>query len=208
MLAEDPSVRRLPEGWVREADIREAGERGAALVAAYHEAHPSSVGMPIETLRRAVHRSVPVAEAVVADLAGAGTIQVEAGVVRRPGYAARIMGGDPAVERVLGVVRAAGLAAPRVPELQRQLEGADVAGALRLGARDGQVEAVSPGWYVAREALEEFGGALAEVGRSGEITVGGMRERTGLSRKYLIPLLEWADRRGLTRRVGEARRLT
>jgi selenocysteine-specific elongation factor len=49
---------------------------------------------------------------------------------------------------------------------------------------------------------------LAEVGRRGEITVGGMKERTGLSRKYLIPLLEWADRRGLTRRVGEARRLT
>ena len=32
-----------------------------------------------------------------------------------------------------------------------------------------------------------------------------VRERTGLSRKFLIPLLEYADRAGVTRRVGDAR---
>jgi selenocysteine-specific elongation factor len=129
-------------------------------------------------------------------------------VVRRPEFSAQFPGGRPGVERVLEVVRAAGLAAPSIRELERRLAGTDVASALRLGARDGEVEAVSRDWYVARGALEGFGGMLAEVGRRGEITVGGMKERTGLSRKYLIPLLEWADRRGLTRRVGEARRLT
>src|SRR5205814_1934977 len=29
--------------------------------------------------------------------------------------------------------------------------------------------------------------------------------RETLTRKYLIPLLEWADRRGITRRAGDAR---
>ncbi len=207
-LGADPSVRRLASGWVREADMQEAGKRGEAIVAAFHETHPSSPGVPIESLRRAVHRSAPVAEVVVAELAQAGAILIEAGVVRQPGFTPRIAGGDSAVDRVLEIVRAAGLSAPSIPELERQLEGTDVAGALRLGARAGQVEAVRRDWYVARGALEGFGGILAEAGRSGEITVGGMRDRTGLSRKYLIPLLEWADRRGLTRRVGEARRLT
>jgi hypothetical protein len=32
-----------------------------------------------------------------------------------------------------------------------------------------------------------------------------LRDRFGLTRKYLIPLLEWADRRGVTRRAGDAR---
>jgi selenocysteine-specific elongation factor len=50
--------------------------------------------------------------------------------------------------------------------------------------------------------------ALEAEGRAGAITVTGIRDRTGLSRKYLIPLLEWADRRGITRRDGDARRLT
>jgi selenocysteine-specific elongation factor len=70
------------------------------------------------------------------------------------------------------------------------------------------VEAVGGDWYVARPALEEFLGVLKELGAGGEITVPKLRDRTGLSRKYLIPLLEWADRRGVTRRQGEARRLT
>ena len=33
------------------------------------------------------------------------------------------------------------------------------------------------------------------------------RQRLGISRKYLIPLLEWADGKGLTVRVGDVRRL-
>jgi selenocysteine-specific elongation SelB-like protein len=32
-----------------------------------------------------------------------------------------------------------------------------------------------------------------------------LRDRFGLTRKYLIPLLEWADRRGITERRGDAR---
>jgi hypothetical protein len=34
-----------------------------------------------------------------------------------------------------------------------------------------------------------------------------VRDRLGISRKYLIPLLEWADGRGITVRVGDVRHL-
>jgi hypothetical protein len=34
-----------------------------------------------------------------------------------------------------------------------------------------------------------------------------VRDRLGISRKYLIPLLEWADGRGITVRESEGRRL-
>jgi len=34
-----------------------------------------------------------------------------------------------------------------------------------------------------------------------------VRDRLGVTRKYLIPLLEWADGRGITVREGEGRRL-
>ena len=77
-----------------------------------------------------------------------------------------------------------------------------------MAAGAGQVEAVTPDWFLGRETLDGFRAALEEEGRAGEITVTGVRDRTGLSRKYLIPLLEWADRRGITRREGDARRLT
>jgi selenocysteine-specific elongation factor len=37
------------------------------------------------------------------------------------------------------------------------------------------------------------------------MSVGDFRDLLGLSRKYLIPLLEHLDRRRRTRRVGDAR---
>ncbi|HXI19955.1 MAG TPA: SelB C-terminal domain-containing protein, partial [Gemmatimonadales bacterium] len=52
---------------------------------------------------------------------------------------------------------------------------------------------------------ERFIGILQRAARAGAITPPGLREQTGASRKYLIPLLEWADREGLTRREGDGR---
>jgi selenocysteine-specific elongation factor len=47
--------------------------------------------------------------------------------------------------------------------------------------------------------------AIRHVALEQEITPSSLRDHTGLSRKYLIPLLEWADRTGVTRRVGDVR---
>ena len=37
------------------------------------------------------------------------------------------------------------------------------------------------------------------------ITVSALRESLGTSRKYAVPLLEWFDQRGVTRRDGDVR---
>lgn len=208
LLFGDDQVRLLPSGWVMVALIDEARRRALEALSVFHKAQPAQPGIPVETLRRGIHRSIPVAEAAVADLAAAGEIRVEAGVARTTGFEARISGGAAAVDRVVAEVRTAGFDAPQVKDLERQFEQVDVMGALRVAAGAGQVEAVTQGWYLGRETLDGFRAALEEEGRAGAITVTGIRSRTGLSRKYLIPLLEWADRRGITRREGDTRRLT
>ena len=48
---------------------------------------------------------------------------------------------------------------------------------------------------------------LQEIERLGEAKPPDLREKTGLSRKYLIPLLEWMDGQSLTVRIGDARGL-
>jgi selenocysteine-specific elongation factor len=67
--------------------------------------------------------------------------------------------------------------------------------------------AVTPTRYYGHQALGRFRNALLEVGTRSEIRVGAVRDATGLSRKYLIPLLEWADRSGITFRDGDVRHL-
>ena len=62
-------------------------------------------------------------------------------------------------------------------------------------------------YYDAAALTEVAGKAVAEIERLGEVTPADLREALGLSRKYLIPLLEWLDGRGITVRVGDVRRL-
>jgi selenocysteine-specific elongation factor len=51
------------------------------------------------------------------------------------------------------------------------------------------------------ERAEELVRSAADTG----ITVSAFREGLGTSRKYALPLLEWFDQRGLTRRSGDLR---
>jgi len=97
--------------------------------------------------------------------------------------------------------------APNAVELADRLGIRDAEAGLRQAAIEGHVVLVERGRYLSFEALEGFTSLLREVGSAGEITPGAVRDRSGLSRKYLIPLLEWADRTGITRREGERRRL-
>jgi selenocysteine-specific elongation factor len=84
-----------------------------------------------------------------------------------------------------------------------------VAALLAQLVRDGGVEQVDQERFASSEALQEFCRALeATLRELGAATPAQLRDRFGLTRKYLIPLLEWADRRGITRRQGDARTLT
>lgn len=55
---------------------------------------------------------------------------------------------------------------------------------------------------------EQVGELLQTAGNlSQPFTVSAFREAAGLSRKYAVPFLEWADRQGITRRRGDLRHL-
>ena len=207
-FGDDPALRRIGHEWALASEVAAAGARALEAVADYHRQHPSLPGMPVETLRRVTHRKADLADAALGGLAASGTLGLDHGLARSPGFSAGVAGGAAAIDRVVALVEAGGLTPPTVPELTRQVERIDAASALRIAAGAGRVEAVGSEWYVSRLALDQFRGLLQELGAEGEITVPLLRDRTGLSRKYLIPLLEWADRSGVTRREGEARRLT
>lgn len=71
--------------------------------------------------------------------------------------------------------------------------------------REGKLARVSDDLVFLPEQLEEITRLLSEMGSP--FTVADFRDHTGLSRKYAVPLLEWADREGLTIRRGDLRHL-
>ena len=56
---------------------------------------------------------------------------------------------------------------------------------------------------MSRNVLEKLVEKLAGAG--GDITVASVRDLTGSSRKYVLPMLEMLDSMGITRRVQDKR---
>jgi selenocysteine-specific elongation factor len=202
-----PAVTRLGDIWIREKTLADLGNRAVGVLKAHHRARPSDRGLSLETLRRGLRAPEPLAERAVADLTSSGRIRVAGGVATLSGFVPRVEGGDAEIDRFVRLLEDAGLEPPTLAELERQTGRRDVSAILRLAAQAGKVEAVERERFYARPALERFAATLVEIGRESLISPGALRDRLGISRKYLIPLLEWADAKGITERVGDARRL-
>ncbi len=203
----DAGAREVGGLWVRVATLRALGTRAVAALKAYHRDHPSERGIPLETLRHRLRAPEPLVERALADVAGIGRMRVAGGVAALSGFVPRVEGGDAEVDRIVRILEEAELSPPNLAELERQTGRRDIAAILRLAARSGRVEAVERERYYARAPLDRFTATLAELGRASAIAPGALRDRLGISRKFLIPLLEWADAKGITERVGEGRRL-
>ena len=189
--------------------IAEEIERLTVLVAEHHEQHPLDPGLSLQSLRAGV-----TAPAAVLDLLVEHGVKKQAwelaeggAFVRKPGWQAalRERAGD-AGGRLAQRLAEARWQLPTVSELQKEFSDPSVPALLAHLAREGSVERVDQERYALKQALEEFRRAVEETLRElGAATPAQFRDRLGLTRKYLIPLLEWADRRGITSRRGDTR---
>ena len=96
-------------------------------------------------------------------------------------------------------------AVPGVDELIVR-HGSSVPDLLRFLEREGRIVQVDADRYYDRSTLEEMIQVLREQLAPGTVYVPAqLRDMLGLSRKYLIPFLEFCDRKGVTERRGEGR---
>jgi len=180
-------------------------DRLAAVVAAHHDQHPLDAGLSLQALRAGVIAPAPVLDLLVEHGVKKQAWELAEGgaVVRTPGW--RAQAGD-AGGRLAQRLAEARWQLPTVSELQREFADSSVPALLAHLAREGSVERVDQERYALKQALEEFRRAVEETLRElGAATPAQFRDRLGLTRKYLIPLLEWADRRGITSRKGDTR---
>jgi len=188
--------------------------RLADVLRRYHEEHPLDPGMSLQALRAAAGAPAPPAAVVDAVLEvgtggreGKAKLEIVGSVARlagwRPAFDARTSDLRETLTRRLVEAR---WQVPTLGELEREFPGAPLRALLAHLAREGAAEQIDQERYAARQALDAFRTSLeAALAELGQATPAELRDRFGLTRKYLIPLLEWADRRGITRRAGDAR---
>jgi selenocysteine-specific elongation factor len=176
-------------------------------LAGYHRAHPLRPGLEVGEARivlaerSARFSDAGLADALIAHLARAGDVIREGTMLRLASHRASTAGREDADRLVEAVVRAEPTP-PSVKELIAQGFGREL---IQAACADGRLVRVSPDVVVSPALLGRAEELIREKAIASGITVSGFREALGTSRKYALPILEYFDARGLTRREGDYR---
>lgn len=176
-------------------------------VADHHRQRPLDKGAPVNELRTSARVPGDLFDHVLADLVDARKLTNDAGLIRQPGFSAGLsVSEDKIAKAALAELTAAGAEPPTVAEMTPR-HGAQLANVMRFLDRTGEVVQVEPGRFYTKETLKATLDRLKSLmPENREYTPAEIREALGTSRKFLIPLLEYCDRQGLTVR-GETGRI-
>ncbi|WP_119680714.1 selenocysteine-specific translation elongation factor [Indioceanicola profundi] len=212
--------------WLPELQARQVGPllvTAAALeglkrdirtaLAEHHHSAPASPGLMFEDVLDRLRAARPVLELAVQELLAGGELARTQGCLRLPGFRPSTLAAEGELSRrIEAAIRAGGLQPPDLKELpgggsvaikaiQRLL-----AGGVLVRARD-RVQKRELLFH--RDAVADAAERLATAfaARPEGFLVGEAGRVLGISRKYSVPLLEYLDGVGITRRTDDRRTL-
>ncbi|HXN76469.1 MAG TPA: SelB C-terminal domain-containing protein, partial [Gemmatimonadaceae bacterium] len=176
------------------------------IIAEYEIRSPLALGVPSRTLREGLRVDGELADIAIREMERNEEIQSHGPFVRKTGWAPSPSERDIEVSEQLAHDICAGTQEPpSVGELISRY-GNSVPGVLRFLERQGRLVQVETLRYYDRSTLDGMIARLRTVLMPGQVYVPAqLRDVLGLSRKYLIPFLEFCDRNGITERRGEGR---
>lgn len=179
-----------------------------------HKKEPLKSGMPKGVLLSGCGKNVPpkLAHFVLERLLRAGSLVAESDLMRLAGHKVSLASDQSSLKDALLAAHAKEPMTP--PNLKEVLEALGVspkeaAPVLALLQKDGELTKIKEGLYYVSSALEEIKGHIQTWFEShDDLDPGAFKEISGgLSRKYIIALLEFFDKERFTIRVGDKRQL-
>lgn len=173
-------------------EVERLGEKAVELVESHHRDQPLEGGLGLGALARALSIGEELARFLVER---SSLLHLQGSLVSRVGIEAEQVGADPRWPPIKAKLKT--LTPPSIGEAGLPPD------LLRALTRTGEVVRVSDDLVYLPESIDEI---IALI-RSFELpfTVSEFRVRAGVSRKYAVPLLEYADREGVTLRQGDLR---
>lgn len=186
-------------------------ERLISDIRTFHEKFPLQEGMSREELRTKVGSFVSpkLFNAILRDLEKSGGVVIDRENLRLPDHRVNLKGEMEDLRQVLSdLYRDAGLTPPSIREVVEKFaeQKPRVSSVLSVMLKDGSLIKINEDLCFDQAALaklrEDYKNLLQKDGKATPAT---FKELTGLSRKYIIPLLEYFDMIKLTVRSGEHR---
>ncbi len=210
-LAAESASFRYGGRWFSPEARDEALEAALEAVRALHASDRRAGTASLETVRStlAATRASELVAAVLADHIDAGRLVAEGPRIALPGSRPDLTPQEQqALDRLRAAIAEGGLQPPTVKDLAQGLDlSRDLLDdLLRLLAASGDIRPITPEIYVSSLELDRLSEATRRLlAGSPPAAPTVFKDAFGLSRKYLIPLLEYLDGTGITRRTAEGR---
>ncbi len=179
----------------------------------YHTANPLKTGMPKEELKSkfSAFQGTKVFNLMLNQMVKDNEIVSEENAVCLASHTVSL-GMDQAdiKKKIIDVYEKNGLTPPYFKELKKDLdiEASLAKDVLMLLVEEGQIVKVKEDLYFHATAVKALQQRLIDFLKSNkELTTPQFKEMTGVSRKYLIPLIEYFDALNITIRIGDIRKL-
>jgi len=179
----------------------------------YHEKNPLKAGMPKEELKSKLPPAMggKLFTLLLNQMKKSDEIALEEDVVRLFDFTVSMKIDQEDVSRkILAVYRENGLTPPYFKDLSKSLD-IDASAAkdvLMLLVEQQKIIKVKEEMYFSSQAIEDLKKQLVDFFQTrDELTTPDFKEIAGVSRKYLIPLIEYFDSKNVTIRVGDIRKL-
>ena len=189
----------LGDIFVSESELVRVGALIAETLEAHHRDHPLERGIARDSLRATVELGV---EAFTDLLERLPDVVEEGSVIRLAAHRVELAPEqDQARQRLLEELDGAGFTPPPAGDL-----GVDE-GLLRALIDAGDLVRIGSFYLTGGRAAEARARVRDRIASEGPVTVAEIRDLLGTTRKYAVPLCEWLDATGATRRQGDLRTL-
>ena len=178
----------------------------------YHQEQPEELGPDLARWRRlaAPRMAEPLWRALVQRLVAAGRVAVSGAAAHLPAHGVQLSALDERLaQKVMPRLLSAGFEGVWARDLAKEAGEPEalVRTTLARLAQRGELFQVVKDLYYAPPAIRTLAGIVRESASEGDVRAAEFRDRSGLGRKRAIQVLEFFDRVGLLRRVGDAHRL-
>jgi len=220
------ALSQLPEGSLHAVDsahgdwalsaVHRAAWRDALLAALrrFHERQPDELGPDAGRLRRLAAPRLPDAlwRTLLAALVDEAAVTLRGAFVHLPEHGLRLSATDERLsQKIAPLMAGGGFEGHWARDLARNTGEGEALMRTTLArlAQRGDMHQVVKDLYYAPACMATLAAVARRVAAqaNGEVTAAAFRDATGLGRKRAIQLLEYFDRVGLLRRVGDVHRL-
>lgn len=205
-LVESDQIRRATGGsgsttghaigsWIISDDfVSQVESRAVSATERYHEDHPRRPGMPIAELSGQLGVDHDIAAWIIEQ---SSALRLDNGVVAEHGFSDALSEEDEALVATALATLNESFDVPRASQLN--LDQDLVRGMIRRG----DVVQIEPDLVFTSAQIESIRSRIVELPDG--FTVSEFKDLFGMARRQSVPLLEWLDKTGVTRRSGDVR---